>query len=270
VIEALERIVGAPFSVVELKRKRGRRRTMRARGPKGSAIVKLYASDRAAVVASRVASLAAGPPQPVVPQVLHVDTERRLVILSDVPGRPLREALLERALTTCMRAGSALGRWHAAWEGVAPEPLRPHTIERELEILRERAATVSAPVKQMIENALPGLADEWEYTTVVHRDLYEEQVLVGRHVGLIDLDDSALGPPELDVGNLLAHIELLELRCGRSLWRGKQVVLDGYGETGPELDEALVARCRNLSLLRLACLNDGSLNGVALAAGALA
>ena len=67
---------------------------------------------------------------------------------------------------------------------------------------------------------LPSVADgEWAPATVVHRDLYEEQIMVDERIGLIDLDDSALGPPELDVGNLCAHIELLgsgrpDLECG--------------------------------------------------------
>jgi aminoglycoside phosphotransferase (APT) family kinase protein len=268
--EALERIVGAPLSLVELKRKPGRRRTLRARGPNGSAIVKVYASERAAVVARRVASLGAGPPEVVVPEVLHVDPDRHVIVLSDVPGRPLREALLDGAVRSCKRAGSALGTWHAAWEGVAPEGLRPHTVQRELEVLRERAANASAPVARVVEDALPHLAQEWESTTVVHRDLYEEQVLVGRRVGLIDIDDAALGPPELDVGNLLAHIELLELRRGCALAGGKRALLDGYGETGPKLDQALLDRCRSLTLLRLACLNNGGVVASSLAAGALA
>jgi aminoglycoside phosphotransferase (APT) family kinase protein len=268
--EALERIVGAPFSLVELKRKPGRRLTLRARGPSGSAIVKIYTSDRAAVVARRIASLAAGPPHVVVPEVLHADLERHAVVLSDVPGRPLRDALLDETLRSCKRAGSALGTWHAAWEGAAPEGLGPHTVERELEILSERAANASSPVARAVEDALEDLAEDWEPTTVVHRDLYEEQVLIGRRVGLIDLDDAALGPPELDVGNLIAHIELLELRRGCYLARGKQALLDGYGETGPSLDHALLERCRTLTLLRLACLNDEGLLGATLAAGALA
>ena len=45
----------------------------------------------------------------------------------------------------------------------------------------------------------------------MHRDLYEEQLLAGERIGLIDLDDAALGPPELDLGNLLGHVELLAL-----------------------------------------------------------
>jgi hypothetical protein len=75
-------------------------------------------------------------------------------------------------------------------------------------------------------------------------------------VALIDLDDAALGPPELDVGNLLAHIELLELRRGRDLGDGKRALLAAYEVDGPELNGPLLDRCRRLTLLRLACLND--------------
>jgi hypothetical protein len=74
-------------------------------------------------------------------------------------------------------------------------------------------------------------------------------------VGLIDLDDGALGPPELDVGNLLAHLELLARRSGRDLGRMGTAFLDGYLTAGASLDAALLTRCRTLSLLRLACLH---------------
>jgi aminoglycoside phosphotransferase (APT) family kinase protein len=97
------------------------------------------------------------------------------------------------------------------------------------------------------------LRHPWACTTVVHRDLYEEQILLGDHVGLIDLDDAALGPPELDVGNLLAHIELLEFRTGTSLAAAVDALLVGYGLDS--LDQALLDRCRWLALLRLACIH---------------
>jgi Ser/Thr protein kinase RdoA (MazF antagonist) len=255
-IDALEAILGAPVSLEELKHRPGRRRTLRARGPTGTAIVKAYASERAAIVAARLESLAAGPEEPVLPKVIHIDPALRLVVLSDVPGAPLRAALLDGAVQKCRRAGAVLGSWHAAWKGARPRGLRPHTAERELEILRARAATASVPVAQMVEDALPGLAEEWQHTTVVHRDLYEEQVLVGRRVGLIDLDDAALGPPELDVGNLLAHIELLERRRGRDLGAGTRAFIDAYADRAPGLDSELLDRCRRLTRLRLACLND--------------
>jgi Ser/Thr protein kinase RdoA (MazF antagonist) len=252
----LEAHLGAPVAFEELKRKPGRRLTLRARGPAGSAIVKVYASDRAPLVARRVASLAAGPPEPVVPRVLDVDPTRHLVVLSDVPGRPLREALLDGDLVACSRAGAALGVWHASWDGVAPAPLVGHTIDREIEILCAQAETASPSVARSVEDALAHLIGPWECTTVVHRDLYEEQVLTGDRVGVIDVDDAALGPPELDVGNLVAHVELLERRRERDLAPATRALLDGYAETGPALDRALLARCRRLTLLRLACLND--------------
>jgi Ser/Thr protein kinase RdoA (MazF antagonist) len=254
--DALEAIVGAPVSVEELKHKPGRRRTMRARGPRGTAIVKVYASERASIVARRVDSLAAGPEQPLIPTVVHVDPELHLVVLSDVPGRPLRAVMLEGDLPQCARAGVALGSWHAAWHGVAPGTLQTHTAERELAVLLTRAEAASPPVARAVKNALSSRTGDWESTTVVHRDLYEEQVLLDERVGLIDLDDAAVGPPELDLGNLVAHLELLELREGRDLASGKRALLDAYAKTGPALDAALLDRCRRLTLLRLACLND--------------
>ena len=269
-IDVLGEIVGAPVVLEELKQK-PRRRTLRARGSRRSAIAKVYSSDRASVVAGRVAALAAGPWEPVVPAVLHVDSRLRLVVLSDVPGRPLREALLDGDLATCSRVGVALGTWHAAWYGAAPSPLRRHTHDRELELLRLRAEAASPPVARAVADALPRLAGDWTCSTVVHRDLYEEQVLAGERVGLIDLDDAALGPPELDLGNLVAHAELLERRRERDFTRERGALLDGYAATGPPLDEALLDRCRGLTLLRLACLNEeAQLAEAALTNGAFA
>ena len=55
-IGTLEEIVGAPLELEEVKAKRGRRRTVRAVGPRRRAIVKAYRSERAPVVAARVRS----------------------------------------------------------------------------------------------------------------------------------------------------------------------------------------------------------------------
>jgi aminoglycoside phosphotransferase (APT) family kinase protein len=74
-------------------------------------------------------------------------------------------------------------------------------------------------------------------------------------VRLIDLDGAALGPPELDLGNLSAHVELLALRSGRRLAAALDAMLDGYASTGPTLDAELLDRCRTLSQLRLACIH---------------
>jgi Ser/Thr protein kinase RdoA (MazF antagonist) len=256
VIARLERIVGAPVELEQLKHKPGKRRTLRARGPAGTAIVKLYASDRAATVAARVTALAAGPPEPALPRVLACEPEPHMVVLSEVPGGSLRRAMLAGDAAACRRAGEALGRWHRAWRGRAPDPLRRHTVERELEILDRHADAVSRGLAADVRSAAGDLAEPWDCSTVVHRDLYEEQVLLGDRVGLIDLDDAALGPPELDAGNLVAHLELLSLRSGRDLGAMTEDLLAGYERSGASLDGALLDRCRLLARLRLGCIHD--------------
>lgn len=254
-IACLERVVGRPVELEQLKHKPGRRRTLRARGPEGTAIVKVYASDRAATVAARVAALAAGPSEPALPRVLAKEPALHMVVLSELHGRPLRGALLAGDAAECRRAGEAIGRWHAAWRGRAPTPLRPHGVERELEILARRAEALSPGLAADLRTEAGDLAEPWDCSTVVHRDLYEEQILLGDSVGLIDLDDAAVGPPELDAGNLLAHIELLSLRSGRDVSGMCDELLAGYAHAGAPIDGELVDRCRRLARLRLACIH---------------
>jgi Ser/Thr protein kinase RdoA (MazF antagonist) len=251
----VERAVGAPVVFEELKHKPGRRLTVRACGPQGSVIVKLYRSDRVATVAERISALSDDRREPDVPRVLAVDVGERVLVLSELHGSPLREAVLASDAGACHRAGAAIAAWHRAWTGRRPSALREHTIELELGVLIDHAATASREIRLRIAAELPELRESWSPATVVHRDLYEEQVLLGERVGLIDLDDAALGPPELDVGNLLAHLDLLELRAKRRLDRAREALLDGYATRG-RLEPQLLHRCRTLSRLRLACIHD--------------
>jgi Ser/Thr protein kinase RdoA (MazF antagonist) len=244
-------LLGAPLSFEALKHKPGRRRTLRAVGPTGSAIVKFYASERAATVAARVGALGAGPAEPMVPRVLLCDPARRVVALSYVPGTPLRQAVIAKDGESCARAGLALGAWHAFWAGKAPRPMKRHTSDREIEIIDERADALPTGTAERVRRLARRLRPAWRCSTVVHRDLYEDQILVGERVGLIDLDDAAAGPPELDMGNLLAHLELRALRDGHGLAGIVEPLLEGYAASGAVLDPLLLDRCRRLSLLRL-------------------
>jgi Ser/Thr protein kinase RdoA (MazF antagonist) len=249
----LEPLVGAPVRLTELKHKPGRRRVVRATGSRRTAIVKVYESERAPVVAARLAALAYGPPEPRVPRVLHLDTARRLLVLSEVEGEPLRAAILAGDLAACARVGRVLATWHRAGRALRSDALRPHAFADEARILLERAASAPAPIAEAVRAELPRVRGAWPCPTVVHRDLYEEQILLGcTWVGLIDLDDAALGPPELDLGNLLAHLELLELRCDGDYWLEATALLDGYDAP---LERTLLDRCRRLTLLRLACIH---------------
>jgi Ser/Thr protein kinase RdoA (MazF antagonist) len=255
----LEQLVGGPLTLEELKHKQGRRLTLRVTGARGSAIVKLYSSRRASTVAARVEALAAGPVEPLVPRVLLVDRALRLVALSDLRGSPLRFAALAGDWDACHRAGFALGTWHRHWRAAPPPPaLAWHTAGRELELLRERAATAPTPFARAVLRLAPRLTGPWPCPTVVHRDLYEEQLLLGERVALIDLDDAALGPSELDLGNLMAHLDLLAIRTAHSMAPALNAILAGYAVTGAQVDRPLLERCRRLSQLRLACIHRES------------
>jgi Phosphotransferase enzyme family len=251
----LEALLGGPVTLEEMKRKPGRRRTLRARAGDTTAIVKVYASARAGTVAARIRALFGGPREPRLPEVLLADPALHMVVLSEVSGAPLRTSLIARDLDACRRAGAALGAWHRAWAGAHPAPLRAHPAERELALLWRHAEAAPAALGAAVREAARGLRSPWPIQGVVHRDLYEEQVLLGDEVGLIDLDDVALGPPELDVGNLIGHIELLALRLRTSLDGPVIALLAGYARTGPRVDHALLERCRKLALLRLACIH---------------
>ncbi len=247
----LEDLLGSPVELEVLKDKPGRRQTARARGPRGTAIVKRYTSDRAPVVAARVQALADGPSEPVLPAVLRCDPDAHLVVLTEVPGIPF-----SHDLDAAGRVGRALGAWHTWWAGQRPGPLSDHTPARELAILDgwlARSGTGPASAASAARRQLGNIA--WESTTVVHRDLYEEQVLIGSDVGLIDLDDVALGPAELDLGNLLAHLHLLGRRQQLDVRSAASTLLAAYRATGPTLDDDLLDALRLLSLCRLVCIH---------------
>jgi aminoglycoside phosphotransferase (APT) family kinase protein len=250
-----ERVLEGPVRLAILKHKPSRRCTWLATSSTGSVIVKAYASDRAATVAARVAALAAGPDEPTVPEVLLVDQQRRLVILSEVPGVPLRAAILSGDLQQCRRAGAAMARWHRWWEDGPPAPLAHHTIDAELAALDRWLARLPAGHRRSRSAIANELAQPWPCTTAVHRDLYEEQVVLRERVGLIDLDDAAAGPPELDLGNLAAHLDLLALgQAPLVARRGAGAFFAGY-RTITTVDADRFERCRRLSLLRLACIH---------------
>jgi hypothetical protein len=256
VITRLEGIVGSPVELKQLAHRPGQRRTLRASGPVRTAIVTLYASDRAATVADRVGALSVVPPGVAVPRLLLSDPVLHMVVVSEVPGEPLTDALLDLDSAACRCAGAAIGRWHRSWRGRAPSPLRPHGVDRELAILDRCANCASPRLAETVRRAAADLGEPWASTTVVHRDLTDERILVGERIGLIGLDYAALGPPELDVGNLLAHVDLLSLRSGRDLAEIREEIVVGYEGFGENLDEELLDRCRRLACLRLACIHE--------------
>lgn len=75
-------------------------------------------------------------------------------------------------------------------------------------------------------------------------------------MGLVDPDEIALGEPELDLGNLIAHFDLIELQAGGGALTASAAagrLIDAYAELGAVSKDRLV-QYRAAALLRLASL----------------
>ncbi len=90
-----------------------------------------------------------------------------------------------------------------------------------------------------------------------HRDFHPGQLLVtAERAALLDLDTAAAAEPELDLGNFLAHLDLLEARGGaRRPERLGAGFLEEYRRTAPlPVDTGRLAWYRAAALVRLACV----------------
>lgn len=103
-------------------------------------------------------------------------------------------------------------------------------------------------------SAFDATADTDAVGRLVHRDLHLGQVLGTRNrLGLLDLDTAALGDPALDVGNLLAHLDL-EVAAGRCAPAVAAAFVDGLlGRL--DLDGSTVAAYRASTLARLVAVH---------------
>lgn len=169
------------------------------------------------------------------PRSLGYSPRLRMLFQEFVPG----ETLLDR-----MRAGDAD---EAAIAGAARaavvfhrSPLAPtarHEIEDEWKLL-ERSRRQLSDVRgttYAFEELFRTVGAECEYLpggtlTPVHRDFYDKQLLqTANHTALIDLDQAAIGNPEIDLANFLVHLRL-RMRQGtisntqESRWKAKFLI----------------------------------------------
>jgi aminoglycoside phosphotransferase (APT) family kinase protein len=185
------------------------------------------------------------------------------VTCSALPGRRLTDLLPTREGADALAAlGAALRALHAA---PPPSGVAVHDPAREVHVVTCATAALApyAPgfavraghAAATIERRLARL--EPVVPVPVHRDLHDKQVLVtpGGVLGLLDFDTLALGDPALDLGNLLAHLDLraLQGRCSSSdAERLAAALLDGY-----RADSSIVARAAayaDATRVRLACV----------------
>jgi hypothetical protein len=200
-----------------------------------------------------------------VPEPLGILPRLGTELYSPVPGAPL-SALgeAEQFPRICRRVGGALRQFH----GLRLPTARRGGVETWMARLERTAAELLLLLPsdgKRIEGLRRRLATRLEEarsfaSSLIHGDFHGDNVLVdGDRVGLVDLDDCALGDPAEDLGSMWAQLTWLSFKGARRsplLERGRQALLDGYleGHPGETEANAPVQAARHCFLFAYQCL----------------
>ena len=193
---------------------------------------------------------------------LHCDVSHNFLLMEDVVGIPLDQLRGQRLAAGVQDAGALLAGLQRA--RLPPGAgLSPHSSAAELEILSRWVPLTAA----VFPSLAPRLHQTWERIerglsrllpatpVVCHRDYYDKQLIVADDATLLlDLDTLSLADPALDIGNFLAHMQLLELQQrGQSapLWRAFHAGLGGERRASAQA----ISLYRQAALLRIACIH---------------
>ena len=177
----------------------GRRVTYAASRAGSPVVVKVFGSPRARGNARRLDRLAAAGLQDLVPAALGVDASGHVGVLGFRPGEILEQVDDDRFVSGAADAGRALARLHAG--GVDLDRVWTHDDET-AQLLRRVPESCRAAAQAEARRHVGSAS-----LVPSHRDLHPRQVVVTADgAAFIDLDDAALAPPGLDVGNMLAHL----------------------------------------------------------------
>lgn len=243
------------------------------RGAEG--YTKVVRPRRAVELADRMRS-AAAIPEVHAPEVLDVDEDSGTIRLSTLPGRTLHDLLADAPPdgghlgTVALAVGHAVRALHDA---SPPTGLPGHDVAAEaassttlLRLARRHRALPEATLARLsgdISRASGSLAAVGapHRPALIHRDLHDKQLLVETgsdgaiEVGILDVDMLALGDPALDLGNVLAHLDL-RVQQGWTTRAAADVVAEGIleGYAPDERVRAALPGYRALTCARLVAL----------------
>ena len=232
----------------------GRRVATLVEGERGPAVVKVFASPRARGNARRLHAFAESAAAALVPTALGTDATGHVLALTYRPG-VLPASLSDAHYPACFfRVGAALRQLHDS----GAELDRVWSWEHEVAQLRRQSVPATVDLVDTLVASTGRLAGVPLYPA--HRDCHPHQVVVAADstVAFIDLDDAALSPRGLDVGNLLGHLtreRLTGVRSVQASIAAGEAFLDGYGPCA-ELTEAVVTGWTLLAVARLAGLAE--------------
>lgn len=255
------------LETVEILRYRpGRRCTFRFRfgGRAPTALyLKLYRKGKARRVVRILENLHRQGPWPDLrlPAVLAIVPADGAVLLEEIPGHSLEESLA--AGSTTPEETDAIGEAVAMFHSLSLSTVEQWSVEDEQALL-DGKRDVLAGHPGLGRSRVGALLEKWaaalaplaaSSSVLLHRDLHPQQILLdGRNAGLVDLDNLAAGPPEIDLGNLLAHLDLFGLFLHRNpafFQNTGERFLSSYGAIR-RIDTNALRLARSGTLIRLA------------------
>ncbi|WP_114855538.1 phosphotransferase [Brachybacterium sp. YJGR34] len=204
----------APIAIDVVSYRPGRRAVLRASQGESAVYLKVMQPHRSEEIVDRHHRLlAAGVPVPAV--IAH---HNGLVVLEELPGRPLARAVIDEGVDSC-RAEDLVALLDRLPASMYPLPMRPpwtDSVEFYAGIVSSSVPSLGPRLDALVRAIRDGLAAleqrmDMRPHDVVHGDFYEAQVFVehGRVVGLLDIDTVGPGRRADDLACLLAHLSVL-------------------------------------------------------------
>lgn len=203
-----------PIAIDVVSYRPGRRAVLRASQGGRAVFLKVMQPHRSGEIVDRHERLlAAGVPVPRV--IAHHDG---LIILEELPGRPLARAIIDEGVDACRGEDlvALLDRMPASMYTVGLRPPWTDSVEFYAGIVSSSVPALAPRLDALVRAIRDGLASlgqrqDMRPHDVVHGDFYEAQVFVdgGKVVGLLDIDTVGPGRRADDLACLLAHLSVL-------------------------------------------------------------
>ncbi|MGP9580414.1 phosphotransferase [Brachybacterium sp. AOP35-5H-19] len=203
-----------PIAIDVVSYRPGRRAVLRASQGERAVFLKVMQPHRSGEIVDRHHRLlAAGVPVPEV--IAH---HNGLVVLAELPGRPLARAVIDEGVSAC-RAEDLVALVDRLPASMYSLPLRPpwtDSVEFYAGIVSSAVPSLGPRLDALVRAIREGLTAleqrmDMRPHDVVHGDFYEAQVFVenGKVVGLLDIDTVGPGRRADDLACLLAHLSVL-------------------------------------------------------------
>ncbi|MFE7604434.1 phosphotransferase [Brachybacterium paraconglomeratum] len=203
-----------PIAIDVVSYRPGRRAVLRASQGSAAVYLKVMQPHRSGEIVERHQRLlSAGVPVPEV--IAH---HQGLVVLAELPGRPLARAVIDEGVDSCRAEDlvALLDRLPASMYGLSLRPPWTDSVEFYAGIVASAVPSLGPRLDALVREIREGLAAieqriDMRPHDVVHGDFYEAQVFVqdGRVVGLLDIDTVGPGRRADDLACLLAHLSVL-------------------------------------------------------------